>query len=317
MKKYYKHLVLLFIVFVIILVPIVIIFISNLNSSEADKVFDPTSNSSLQAGAQTEVEGRLDEVINESLQNDLDYAVVVKNFKTREEYRLNDKKEFDAASLYKLWVMGEVLRQVKDGDLGLDGIVAGDKNRYDDLLILKTPTPTVEGSSPDQVEEKEPQPISMNTEVALNKMITESDNYAALLLVDKVGYQNIDRFLKLYNFDDSSFGQPPKTTASDIAAFFEMLYIGEIVNEDYSKSMTDILKKQTLNDRIPKYLPDNTEVAHKTGELLGNKHDAGIVYSENGNYMIIVLSKTEDEAIAAEKIAKLSEAVFNYFEGVN
>ena len=78
--------------------------------------------------------------------------------------------------------------------------------------------------------------------------------------------------------------------------------------------MIDVLKRQRLNDRIPRYLPKNIEVAHKTGELLGAKHDAGIVFASNGDYIIVVLSKTNNSADAVEKIAKFSEEIYKYFE---
>ena len=78
--------------------------------------------------------------------------------------------------------------------------------------------------------------------------------------------------------------------------------------------MIEILKRQTFNDRIPKYLPKEIDVAHKTGELFGSKHDAGIVFGKNGDYIIVVLSKTESEAEAAEKIANFSKEVYEYFD---
>jgi beta-lactamase class A len=81
--------------------------------------------------------------------------------------------------------------------------------------------------------------------------------------------------------------------------------------------MLDILKKQKLNDRIPRYLPDDVIVAHKTGELFGAKHDAGIVFLKKGDFMIIVLSDTQNVKVAVEKIARFSEDIFNYFEQIN
>ena len=77
--------------------------------------------------------------------------------------------------------------------------------------------------------------------------------------------------------------------------------------------MIELLKKQQLNDRIPKYLPSGTFVAHKTGELGYYKHDAGIVFSEQDNYILVVLSKTDSPSSGAEEIAKLSKAVYDYF----
>ena len=144
-------------------------------------------------------------------------------------------------------------------------------------------------------------------------MIIASDNYAALLVASRSGSFAVTNFLKEYQFDNSNFRQPPKTTAKDIGSFFEKLYKGEIIDQNYSKKMLDILKRQTLNDRIPKYFPSKVNVAHKTGELNGFKHDAGIVYSSRGDYIIVVLSDTKDSLGASEKIANFSKDIYDYF----
>jgi beta-lactamase class A len=91
----------------------------------------------------------------------------------------------------------------------------------------------------------------------------------------------------------------------------EKLYKGEFVG---SGEMLKLLKKQQINDRIPKYLPNQTEVAHKTGELEGAKHDAGIVFSKKGDYIIVVMSQTDNETTAAEHEALFSRDVWNYFQ---
>ncbi len=81
-----------------------------------------------------------------------------------------------------------------------------------------------------------------------------------------------------------------------------------------SSKMLEILKRQKINDRIPKYLPESTVIAHKTGELFGVKHDAGIVFSEKGDYIIVLMSDTASEAHAAEVEAKISKVVWEHFE---
>jgi beta-lactamase class A len=145
---------------------------------------------------------------------------------------------------------------------------------------------------------------------ALNQMIEVSDNYAALLLVRKIGARNIDVFLRQQGFTESGFGSPPTTSAKDVASYMEKLYKGEFVG---SEAMIELLKKQKINDRIPKYLP-NVDVAHKTGELDGAKHDAGIVFSKYGDYIIVVMSQTDNESVAAGNEALFSKDVFNYFQ---
>ena len=55
-------------------------------------------------------------------------------------------------------------------------------------------------------------------------------------------------------------------------------------------------------------------MGHKTGELDGYKHDAGIVYAPKGDYVIVVMSNTKDPQTAVDVIAKISKAVYDHFE---
>ena len=258
-------------------------------------------------------ESKLREITDEYIVSEEgDYSVVVKNLKTGEEYDYNQNKKYDSASLYKLWVMGVVYQDIKVGKLKEDDVLSAPTSSLNDTLSTVSPTPTPPDFTPAPIT-GEPEKISMTVGEAIEKMITVSDNYAAVLLSSKVGSKKIANYIKSSNFTNSDYKQPPQTSAKDISLFFESLYRGEIVDEEYSGVMIGLLKRQTLNDRIPKYL-DGVEVAHKTGELFGSKHDAGIVYSKNGDYIIVVLSETKDYKKAAENIAKYSEAVYKYFD---
>src|SRR3989344_5323342 len=92
-----------------------------------------------------------------------------------------------------------------------------------------------------------------------------------------------------------------------MATVYEKLEKKQLVSSSASEAMLLLLKQQTLNDRIPKYLPESINVAHKTGELGGYKHDAGIVFTPKGDYIIVVLSKGDDPSVATERIATFSE----------
>jgi beta-lactamase class A len=230
------------------------------------------------------------------------YSVAIKHLGTGEEYYYNEHHIYNSASLYKLWTMSVVYSQIADGTLKEDDVVTSDIATLN--RIFKIPA--------DSAELQKGQ-ISMSITKALEQMITISHNYSALLLTQKIKASNVSTFLKDNNFSDSKTGTLAKTSAYDITAYYEKLYKGEIINEEYSKKMIDLLSRQRLNDRIPKYLPQGMRVAHKTGELDGVKHDAGIVYSPKGDYIFVVMSDTPRPADAAENTAQLSKAVYEYF----
>src|SRR5690606_32834590 len=156
--------------------------------------------------------------------------------------------------------------------------------------------------------------FDMTVADALREMITVSHNYAAYMLTIKIKTSNVKSFLETHGFKHSSVGPEPKSTASDIALFFEKLYRGELGTPEHTQKMLDLLAEQKLNDRIPKYLPKDVTVMHKTGELNRVKHDAGIVSTPTGDYLIVLMSDSSNQHQAAERLANISKNVYEYME---
>lgn len=245
----------------------------------------------------------IDDTIKYVLQGSMGkYAVAVINLKTNEKYFLNEHEKFQTASLYKLWVMAEAYSQIQNGSLEENLILADNvENLNKKFNIASESAERTMGS------------VSMTVKDALTRMITYSDNYSALLLSSKVKLANVDKFLKLNNFSDSKIGiNLPVTSAYDIAQFFEKIYREDFKLNLQTQEMINLLKKQQINRKLPRFLPLDTTVAHKTGELDGFSHDAGIVYTTNADYVIVVLSQSNNPKGAEERIAKISEAVFNF-----
>lgn len=231
------------------------------------------------------------------------YGVVIKHLKTGEEVLINERQQFETASLYKLWTMGTAYDQIQKGNLTKEEELKSEITTLNEKFNIAT----------EEAELTEGE-IEMTVEKAIEQMIIISHNYAALLLSDRIRISNMSTFLKTYGLIDSQTGSPPQTTPYDMMLFFEQLYKGKVVSQVASKEMIALLKRQQINDRIPKYLPEDITVAHKTGELGEYKHDAGIVFTPAGDYIIVMLSQTEDQQTAAETMAELSKKVYDYFE---
>ena len=234
-----------------------------------------------------------------------EYAIVIKNLATDEEYLSSEHEKFYSASLYKLWVMATTLEQIKLGKL-----------KEGDVLKESVETLNKKFNIASESAELTEGDVSFTVSAALEKMITISHNYAALLLTEKVESSTIAMFLKKNGFIESSIGihgEVPTTTAYDTALFFKKLYDGQLIDRDSSSRMLNLLKKQRLNDKIPLYLPGNIVVAHKTGELAEYTHDGGIVYLPGNSYIITVLSKSDRPDLAEKRIADISKVVYTYF----
>ncbi|MDO8515124.1 MAG: serine hydrolase, partial [bacterium] len=119
--------------------------------------------------------------------------------------------------------------------------------------------------------------------------------------------------LKENNLNNSSFKIKPQTTAGDIAKFLGKVYKKEIGDEQISEWLIEVLAKNRLNEGLPKYLPQTMQISHKTGEIFGFKHDAGIIFNKAGDYIIVVMSESNSPFGAEERTAQLSKAVYDYF----
>jgi beta-lactamase class A len=150
---------------------------------------------------------------------------------------------------------------------------------------------------------------------AVSRMMGRTDNVAANILLERVGVGNINRSLRNLGLVVSGFnaeGTIP-TTAREAAFLLEAIYARAVVSEEASERMLDLLKTESVDDRIPALLPPETEVAHKTGNWRDATHDAGIVFSPNVTYIIVVLTDFGYTDGGARPIAELSLAVYDYY----
>lgn len=232
------------------------------------------------------------------------YSVVVEDLKNKKRESLYGNKVFEVGSLYKLWIMGETFRQIQGGTLSEDEILSEDIDVLNKDFNIDPESAELTGGT-----------ITLTVRDALRQMISISHNYAALLLTKKIKLSNVAGFLETNELEASHVGDTPTSTADDIALFLKKLYRGELANKQYTREMLDLLKAQTLNDKLPKYLPEEIIVAHKTGEIKYLSHDGGIVYAPHGDYIIVVLSETDYPPGAGERIAQISKSVFDYLSG--
>ena len=97
------------------------------------------------------------------------------------------------------------------------------------------------------------------------------------------------------------------------STFFEKLYGDKLNEARYTNEMLALLEDQNLNYAIPKYIPKDIRIAHKTGTLGPVTHDAGIVYGEGGDYIVVVMSETVNTIQAEKHMSNISRDVYNYF----
>ena len=239
------------------------------------------------------------------------WAVGYEDLATGEVCGYHDADVMQSASVVKLFIMGAVYRERGDPPEGEEPIPFGEE--YEGQL-----------------------------REVINSMITVSDNDAANLLVDRLGggdfakgAELIAEFCKENGYVGTSVGRrflesnptgDNYTTAADTRKFLSDLYHGKLVNEEASAKMLEIVKGQTLRNKIPSGLPEGFASGNKTGEMpegygLGCiENDVAIVFPPEGQgegYILTVLSNDlagrNSEAI--EAIRQISSLTAQWYQG--
>jgi beta-lactamase class A len=200
-----------------------------------------------------------------------------------------------AASLYKLGVLAEAERRVETGEL-----------RYTDIITIQ-PEDVVEYSFEEAGTE-------MTLDEALESMITISDNGPALALWHLLGGANIDATLIREGLPDFHVAidetEDNVVTPRAVGTFFTLLAKKELISIAASERMLARLGRQHISDRLPASLPDGVVVAHKTGNLVGVVHDAGIIFTTSGPRVVVAMTWDAYDDDANAFIANVGALVY-------
>lgn len=250
-------------------------------------------------------------------------GVYTKNIETGEDAKLNADKTFPMASTFKVPVMVQIFRDVDAGKISLDErveLTAENRRPGSGLLHLMAPglKPTIND--------------------LLYFMITISDNEAADILLERAGAERVTATVRSFGINDlrvdrstaqlirNWIAAPNKTFVEDkrdqsspraMADLLIKIQKGEAASPDSCKKMIGILKEQEFNQRIPRYLPPGTPVAHKTGTIGFTTNDAGIIEINKQHVVLAVFTLKSNLDVSMDSsestIAKIGRAVYDYF----
>jgi len=229
------------------------------------------------------------------------------------EFSHNKAALFPSASLAKIPLMAACFLAAEQGKVKLERTIA-----------LKS-SDKLTGSG---VLKDMPAGTAFSVQRLIGLMMYDSDNTATNIITNLLGIDYVNSACSAFGLRDTRLsrriadyrlrdqGIENYTTAQDMALLLTKIYRKELGSRNISDQCIAILKLTRMNDRIPKYLPPEITVAHKTGLERGVCHDAGIVFTRTGDFIIVVLTKHAhaNSNLSKEFIAKVSSDTYTYFE---
>ncbi len=150
-------------------------------------------------------------------------------------------------------------------------------------------------------------------------MIQESDNIAALVLLDAVGVAAVNTTaerlgLHATRLVDHRAGQAGDhtTSAADMARLLVLLAAGQAVNPHVSEEALRLLELKQTFTWLGEDLPFWAKIAHKWGDLPDARNDAGLVFTPRGSYVAVVLTQDALPEDSAFLIGRASRVGYDY-----
>ena len=220
------------------------------------------------------------------------------------------------ASVYKMYVAMEVLRQVSEGKYGLhDAYVVQSPNDVDKTSeIVWDPRPLLRAGD------------TVTIGYLLDLMITRSDNSASNCLIDVAGRKAINatmhkngwkgsevtrKFLPR-RLEDEGYANVPGTVtcAAHAADFMYKIQTQTLENPWVSMQLKSLLGRQLDTTKLAAGLPPGTMFYHKTGWWGDYTNDVGIVDDGDVRYVVALFVPVR-EAESRDKIQLLSRKVYD------
>ena len=227
-------------------------------------------------------------------------SVSVRHLPTGASASLNGEAAHTPASLYKVGVLGEVLAQRAVGNLSLtDRLWLTWDDWYDGAGVLQG-----------RIGE------GFSVEELLRLMIGYSDNVAASALMRRVGLDSVNYFYAAHGLTRTRLyadDRPDVVTADDMASLLTQLVTQALTDDESTLYMLQYLAQTQPAAWIRESLPPDVTVAHKSGQLLGVRNDAAIVYGPSGPYVLVVLTEDMADDTYGEALIRLvTDAVDDY-----
>lgn len=223
------------------------------------------------------------------------YGIWVEDLSGAYKLGVNEKMNFNGASLFKLPLLIAYYKEVDEGKI--------DPNTSYSLKYSDATSGSGNLASL-------PPGTTLTYRDIVNAMGKNSDNTAFQIIGNIVGWGNVDSVIQEIGMTSTSF-ENGTTTPEDIGLLFSKLMKGGLISNSSKQALLDSLTNTNNENLIPAGIPNTIEISHKYGAIDGELNDAGIVFSSNP-FIIVILSKDQNIKEASSAIVQMTEIIYNW-----
>ncbi len=223
------------------------------------------------------------------------YGLYFINLETGEEFGINDKDVFIAASTTKLPMNLLLYKKIAAGKIKLGDMLTYLEEDFEPGtgIIQKTPYGT-----------------EYTVRETARLSVVYSDNCGINMIIRLLGIDNIREYM-LEIGGTIYYGPDHRTCPYDLAIYAKELYDFYQQEPEVAGILIEDLQNTIWNDRINKLLPRDIKVSHKIGNYPSVYNDVGIVFASQP-YALAVMSEDIEQSVASEVIAQLSKTIYDY-----
>jgi len=191
-------------------------------------------------------------------------ALFVKKIGGGTQYGANAERVYTSASTYKLFVAYSIMKRIDAGELSWSSPIIG-----------------------------------TTTEACFERMIVVSDNACPEAFLAQYGFGAVQAEARAIGASQASFSPGNmRISAQSLAVLLEKLDNGSLVSADSRGRLFGLMRRQVYRRGIP--AGTTYQVADKVGFLYALLHDASIVETPQGSYVVVIMTDNSSWGRIAE-----------------